>query len=107
MMMDVDGYERIDDRLGHHVGDRALRTVANALRVQSRGENGLFRVGGDAEGEDALLRTADDLTYRGKARNGASTRNATTETPFWATLPRSTPATRRGTNCNLPPQPAC
>ncbi|MEX2501657.1 MAG: sensor domain-containing diguanylate cyclase, partial [Trueperaceae bacterium] len=133
VMMDLDGFKRINDRLGHHVGDRALRTVADALRAERRGEDGLFRWGGDefvlllsdtsvdqartaarryadriatlavdgmpltasigiaswpddAQDEDALLRIADDLMYRGKERNGATANDATandatTETP--------------------------
>ncbi len=52
VMMDLDGFKRINDRHGHHVGDEALRSVADALRTERRGEDGLFRWGGD---EFALL----------------------------------------------------
>lgn len=58
VMVDLDGFKRINDTLGHQHGDRALVLVADALRrVQRRGD-GLFRWGGD---EFALLLPATPL----------------------------------------------
>jgi len=47
VMMDLDGFKRVNDRLGHHAGDIALQRVASALRATSRAVDGLFRWGGD------------------------------------------------------------
>lgn len=47
VMIDLDGFKRVNDRLGHHAGDTALQRVASALRSTSRTEDGLFRWGGD------------------------------------------------------------
>ena len=46
-MVDVDHLKTINDRLGHDAGDRALRLVADRLRQVARGEDQLFRWGGD------------------------------------------------------------
>jgi len=47
VMMDLDGFKRVNDRLGHRAGDVALQRVASALRATSRAGDGLFRWGGD------------------------------------------------------------
>lgn len=46
-MVDVDHLKIINDRLGHGEGDRVLRLVADRLRRLARGEDQLFRWGGD------------------------------------------------------------
>jgi diguanylate cyclase (GGDEF)-like protein len=46
-MVDIDHLKLINDRLGHGEGDRALRLVADRLRRLARGEDQLFRWGGD------------------------------------------------------------
>ena len=46
MIIDFDGFKRINDVLGHGEGDRALRLVAQALG-QIPVENHVFRLGGD------------------------------------------------------------
>ncbi len=66
VMMDLDGFKRVNDLLGHHAGDAALQRVASALRATSRAEDGLFRWGGDefvlllAGGTKAEARAAAD-----------------------------------------------
>ena len=44
---DVDGLKDVNDRFGHHVGDLALRAVADALCAAVRGQDLVARLGGD------------------------------------------------------------
>ena len=52
MMMDIDGFKAVNDRLGHGVGNELLKEVANLLRFAVRVGDEPFRFGGD---EFALL----------------------------------------------------
>jgi len=47
VMVDVDRLKEINDRYGHQVGDRVLRSVATILRAATRAEDYVFRYGGD------------------------------------------------------------
>ena len=47
MAIDVDGFKKINDEYGHQAGDRALLTLAGALRAVLRGDDELYRIGGD------------------------------------------------------------
>lgn len=47
MMADLDCFKEINDRLGHLVGDRCLRSVAAALKAGARAGDECFRWGGD------------------------------------------------------------
>lgn len=47
LMFDLDEFKRINDRLGHDVGDQVLRAVGVVLRQQSRGMDFVARLGGE------------------------------------------------------------
>ena len=48
LAIDLDDFKPINDRLGHHAGDQALREVANRLQRIADGQNGIAgRLGGD------------------------------------------------------------
>jgi diguanylate cyclase len=47
MMMDVDGFKAVNDRLGHGVGNELLKEVSNLLRFAVRVGDEPFRFGGD------------------------------------------------------------
>jgi len=63
MMMDIDGFKAVNDRLGHGVGNELLKEVANLLRFAVRVGDEPFRFGGDefvlllsdADGAGALV----------------------------------------------------
>ncbi|MEL7045323.1 MAG: GGDEF domain-containing protein [Pseudomonadota bacterium] len=47
MMIDVDHFKTINDKLGHLGGDQVLRTIAEVLRASTRRSDLVFRYGGD------------------------------------------------------------
>lgn len=47
LMMDIDGFKAVNDRLGHGVGNDLLKEVANLLRFAVRVGDEPFRFGGD------------------------------------------------------------
>jgi len=55
-LIDLDGFKRLNDRLGHPVGDEVLRAVARLLD-ESRVADDAFRIGGD---EFAILMPATE-----------------------------------------------
>ena len=46
-LIDLDDFKLINDTMGHHVGDLALKAVANAMRSSIRDTDMLVRYGGD------------------------------------------------------------
>ena len=74
LLLDLDGFKAINDRHGHRMGDRLLKTIGNALRARLRESDVVARVGGDefavlmpyAGAERAAIIAADirDLVHR-------------------------------------------
>lgn len=71
-MLDVNDLKKVNDRYGHHEGDRVLTTVSEALKKRFRGKGRCYRLGGDefcvimlnkplGELVDTLEQVADDL----------------------------------------------
>jgi diguanylate cyclase (GGDEF)-like protein/PAS domain S-box-containing protein len=56
LCVDLDLFKNVNDSLGHPVGDRLLRLVADRLRSQVRGNNLAARLGGD---EFAIIMASD------------------------------------------------
>ncbi|WP_203142522.1 bifunctional diguanylate cyclase/phosphodiesterase [Marinobacter mangrovi] len=72
MFLDLDGFKRINDTLGHDVGDHLLQTVAGWLSGCVREEDSVARLGGDefvvllseVSGSDAALAVAESILRR-------------------------------------------
>ena len=47
LMLDLDHFKAINDRLGHFAGDDVLRRVADGIRAATRTGDGTFRFGGE------------------------------------------------------------
>ncbi len=47
VMLDLDGFKRLNDRFGHAAGDDLLREIASALRRTIRSQDTAARIGGD------------------------------------------------------------
>lgn len=47
LMLDIDHFKEINDKYGHPEGDRVLRTVAQAIEVDTRAEDFFARYGGE------------------------------------------------------------
>jgi diguanylate cyclase (GGDEF)-like protein len=47
VMIDLDGFKCINDRMGHHTGDRVLVEVGEAMERERREGDSVFRWGGD------------------------------------------------------------
>jgi diguanylate cyclase (GGDEF)-like protein/excisionase family DNA binding protein len=47
VMIDLDDFKTVNDRLGHQAGDRLLREIAGAIRQAARETDAVFRYGGD------------------------------------------------------------
>jgi diguanylate cyclase (GGDEF)-like protein len=47
VLLDLDPFKRVNDSLGHPLGDERLRAAARALASAVRDTDRLFRIGGD------------------------------------------------------------
>jgi len=50
MIADIDGFKKINDHLGHDIGDQVLKQVATTLKSAFRAEDTSYRLGGDEFG---------------------------------------------------------
>jgi len=78
MMMDLDGFKKINDTFGHHVGDEILRRVAQVSRGQVRSGDTLIRYAGD-EFVAVLHRVTPEMVTEMKTRLQAAVDNFTYE----------------------------
>jgi len=67
MMMDLDGFKKVNDTYGHHVGDEILRQIARVARGQVRTGDTLVRYAGD-EFVAVLHRATPEIVVEMKAR---------------------------------------
>lgn len=47
LVIDIDHFKQVNDRLGHQVGDEVLKTIARLLTDNLRSDDHLYRVGGE------------------------------------------------------------
>jgi diguanylate cyclase (GGDEF)-like protein len=83
VFLDLDRFKTINDTLGHHVGDRALRKVADILRTTFRRSDIIARMGGD-EFAVLALESSDEheSTIVERLRNEFSQFNAAHREPY-------------------------
>lgn len=81
--LDVDRFKSINDTLGHLVGDRALRRVADILKATFRRSDIIARLGGDEFAVLALETTGEPAEWLAqRLREGVSMHNASSREPF-------------------------
>jgi diguanylate cyclase (GGDEF)-like protein len=65
VLVDIDGFKRLNDTFGHQHGDRVLRGVAEALSGALRRGDTLFRIGGDEFAALLVVADADEALEAG------------------------------------------
>jgi len=71
LLLDLDGFKEVNERHGHLEGDRLLAEVGRALRDEVRGEDAVFRQGGDEFAvivEEADAAEAEEVAARVRLR---------------------------------------
>ena len=75
LFADVDSFKEINDRFGHQIGDKVLRSVAETLNTVSRATDVVIRYGGDEfvlllpdAGEDGAEAVAERIRQELRAR---------------------------------------
>ncbi|HOP40164.1 MAG TPA: GGDEF domain-containing protein [Geobacteraceae bacterium] len=66
MLADLDGLKRVNDTLGHAVGDRLIQHAAQVIRHSVRGDDVVARIGGD---EFAIILPATDTATAHEVRD--------------------------------------
>ncbi|WP_148253111.1 putative bifunctional diguanylate cyclase/phosphodiesterase [Aidingimonas lacisalsi] len=77
LFMDLDNFKRINESLGHGIGDDLLKAVADRLRTVIRQEDTLARLGGD----EFVVLLEHDIDIQG-ARSAALRLGAALESPI-------------------------
>ena len=78
MVVDVDHFKQVNDTRGHEAGDEVLRRLATVLQDQLRGDDRLYRIGGDefavlvASGRRDVASAVADRLVAAAARSGTS-----------------------------------
>jgi diguanylate cyclase (GGDEF)-like protein len=62
LFMDLDGFKRINDTLGHHLGDLVLQTTSDRLRKNIRSSDTLVRTGATQDGLSIARLGGDEFT---------------------------------------------
>jgi diguanylate cyclase (GGDEF)-like protein len=73
ILLDLDGFKAVNERLGHLEGDRLLAEIGAALSDEVRAEDSVFRQGGDEFAvivPEANAEEAEEVTTRLRARIG-------------------------------------
>jgi diguanylate cyclase (GGDEF)-like protein len=65
VLVDVDGFKRLNDTFGHQHGDYILRAIATALNGALRRGDALFRIGGDEFAALVAVSDADEALEAG------------------------------------------
>lgn len=89
VLLDLDGFKQVNERFGHLEGDRLLAEIGAALGGELRGEDSVFRQGGDEfavivpeanaeEAAEVAARLRDRVANRGSNGNGAHRISAAT-----------------------------
>jgi diguanylate cyclase (GGDEF)-like protein len=89
VLLDLDGFKAVNERLGHLEGDRLLAEIGAALRDEVRAEDSVFRQGGDEfavivpeahaeEAEEVAARLRGRISRRGFGTDEAWPVSATT-----------------------------
>jgi diguanylate cyclase len=62
LFLDLDGFKRINDTLGHHLGDMVLQATGERLRKSLRASDALIRVGINVDGDSLARLGGDEFT---------------------------------------------
>lgn len=62
LFLDLDGFKRINDTLGHHLGDRVLQATGERLRNSLRSSDVLIRTGTTEDGASLARLGGDEFT---------------------------------------------
>lgn len=73
VMLDLDGFKKLNDRFGHAAGDQMLRDVARGLSQALRSQDTIARLGGD---EFCVIAPATANTHALAAKVGAAVTDA-------------------------------
>ncbi|NOS74969.1 MAG: EAL domain-containing protein [Methyloglobulus sp.] len=62
LFLDLDGFKRINDTLGHHLGDQVLQETGERLRKSLRASDALIRTGATQDGDTLARLGGDEFT---------------------------------------------